>query len=114
MSRSISSRSTKRWGFSGRPGGAGVSFAVPGGTSLFRHSIVSFHFAVVFVRLMSSDRTANRRADDGMMPRVVAGDSAHGGSLETAFGAGGIWHGDRGKDQCGAKIKYSHWDGPFR
>jgi len=49
-----------------------------------------------------------------MMPRVVAGDSAHGGSLETAFGAGGIWHGDRGKDQCGAKIKYSHWDGPFR
>ena len=118
MSRSISSRSTKRWAGDGRrfleAGGAGASFAVLGGSSLFRHSIVSIPCAVVFVRFMPSNRAANRRAYNGMMTRVVAGDSAHGGSLETALGAGGIWRGDRGKDQCGANIKHLHWGGPFR
>ncbi len=98
----------------GFSGGAGASFAVLGGSSLFRHSIVSIPCAVVFVRFMPSNRAANRRAYNGMMTRVVAGDSAHGGSLETALGAGGIWRGDRGKDQCGANIKHLHWGGPFR
>jgi hypothetical protein len=101
-------------GFSGRPGGAGASFTVPGGSSLFRYSIVSIPFAVVFVRLMSSNRAANRRAYNGMMTRVVAGDSAHGGSLKTAFGVSGIRRGDYAKRQSAANTKDFHWSDPFR
>jgi hypothetical protein len=48
-----------------------------------------------------------------MMTGVVAGDSAHDGSLETAFGVRGVRHGDRGKRQNGGNIKDFHSDSPF-
>jgi hypothetical protein len=62
---------------------------------------------------MSSNRAPNGRAYNAMMTRVVAGDSAHDGSLETAFGVRGVRHGDRGKHQNGGNIKDFHWDSPF-
>jgi len=79
----------------------------------FPSTFVSTAFVVVFSRLMSSNRAPNRRAYNAMMTRVVAGDSAHDGSLETAFGVRGVGHGDHGKRQNGGNIKDFHWDSPF-
>jgi hypothetical protein len=61
-------------------------------------SPASVAFMVMFSRLMSYSRAANRRADNAMMARVMAGDSAHNGPLKTAFGARGAMRGDHAKD----------------
>jgi hypothetical protein len=65
-------------------------------------------FAVVFRRLMMSNRAPDRRAYKAMMTRVVAGDSAHDGSLKTAFRIRGIRRGDHAKRHGGANVEDFH------
>jgi len=57
---------------------------------------------------MMSNRAPDRRAYKAMMTRVVAGDSAHDGSLKTAFRIRGIRRGDHAKRHGGANVKDFH------
>ena len=46
------------------------------------------------------DRAPRRCADEAMVPRDVAGDSAHRGTFETSFRIADGWHSECGKSNC--------------